>query len=125
VEKVIFCEAMERTCYLTQTWKRKRDKFSGLSRRVKRRKLASEGETKEDKRATDAAIRSAKKTARPSKINVPNKPKVPRQGKSKQGDKLGKAGFSHDQGWRGSQKEGIRAKRGDAVGNKIKGRKRR
>jgi ATP-dependent RNA helicase DDX27 len=104
----------------TQTWKRKRDKFSGLSRRVKRRKLASEAETKEDKRATDAAIRSAKKTARPSKINVP------RQSKSKQKDKLGKAGFSHDQGWTGSrsQKEGIRAKRGD-VASKIKGRRRR
>ena len=113
---------MERTCYLTQTWKRKRDKLSGLSRRAKRRKLASEAETKEDKRATDAAIRSAKKTARPSKINVPNK-SVPRQSKSKQrGDKLGKAGFSHDQGSRGSQKEGIHAKRGDVVG-KIKGRK--
>lgn len=80
-------------------------------------------ETKEDKRATDAAIRSAKKSARPSKINVPNKP-VPRQSKSKKGDKLGKAGFSHDQGSRGSQKEGIHAKRGDVVG-KIKGRSRR
>lgn len=103
----------------TQTWKRKRDKFSGLSRRAKRRKLASEAETKEEKRAADAAIRSAKKSARPSKINVPNK-SLPRQSKSKQrGDKLG---FSHDQGWRGSQKEGIRAKRGDA---KIKGRRRR
>jgi ATP-dependent RNA helicase DDX27 len=104
----------------TQTWKRKRDKFSGLSRRAKRRKLASEVETKEEKRATDVAIRSAKKTARPSKINVP------RQSNSKQKDKLGKAGFSHDQGWRGSrsQKEGIRAKRGD-VANKIKGRSRR
>ena len=101
----------------TQTCKRKRDKFSGLSRRAKRRKLASEADTKEDKRATDAAIRSAKKTARPSKINVP------RQSKSKQKDKLGKTGFSHDQGSR-SQKEGIRAKRGD-VANKIKGRRRR
>jgi len=108
----------------TQTWKRKRDKLSGLSRRTKRRKLASEAETKEDKRATDAAIRSAKKTARPSKINAPNKP-VPRQSKSKKrGDKLGKTGFSHDQGWRGSQKEGIHAKRGDS-GAKTKGRGRR
>lgn len=110
----------------TQTWKRKRDKFSGLSRRAKRQRLASEAETKEDKRANDAAIRSAKKTARPSKINVPNKPNVPRrQSRSKQrGDKLGKAEFSHDQGWRGSRKEGIRAKRGDVVG-KIKARVRR
>jgi ATP-dependent RNA helicase DDX27 len=110
----------------TQTLKRKRDKLSGLTRRAKRRKLASEAETKEDKRVTDAAIRSAKKTARPSKINVPNK-SVPRQSKSKskqRGDKLGKAGFSHDQGLRGSQREGIHAKRGDVVG-KIKGRGRR
>ena len=103
---------LERTCLSdTQTWKRKRDKFSGLSRRAKRRKLASETETKEDKQATDAAIRSAKKAGRPSKINVPNKPHPPSKSKQR-GDKLGKAGFSHDQGWRGSQKEGVRAKRG-------------
>ena len=104
----------------TPTWKRKRDKFSGLTRRAKRRKLASEGETKEDRKATDAAIRSAKKAARPARISVPNKPSA-REGKPKD-DKLGKAGFSHDQGWRGNRKEGIRAKRGDA---KIKGRRRR
>ncbi|KAI0002090.1 P-loop containing nucleoside triphosphate hydrolase protein [Russula vinacea] len=70
--------------------------------------------------ATDAAIRSAKKAARPARISVPNKPSA-REGKPKD-DKLGKAGFSHDQGWRGNRKEGIRAKRGDA---KIKGRRRR
>jgi ATP-dependent RNA helicase DDX27 len=82
-------------------------------------------ETKEDARAMDAAIRSAKKTARPSKINVPQKP-VPRQSKSKKrGNKLGKTGFSHDQGSRGSQQEGIHAKRGDVVGKIKEGRKRR
>jgi ATP-dependent RNA helicase DDX27 len=103
-----------------QVEKRKRDKFSGLTRRAKRRKLASEGETKEDRKATDAAIRSAKKAARPARISVPNKP-PPREGRPKD-DKLGKAGFSHDQGRKGNRREGIRAKRGDA---KIKGRRRR
>lgn len=107
----------------TWTWKRKRDKLSGLTRRAKRRKLASEGETKDDRRATDAAIRSAKKAARPARISVQNEP-PPRQGKSQQGDILGKGGFSHDQGARGSRKEGIRAKRGDAK-IKVKGRRRR
>ena len=101
-------------------WKPKRDKFSGLTRRAKRRKLASEGETKEEKRAADAAIRSAKKAARPAKIGFP---KEPRRGTSKhkrKGDRLGKAGFSHDQGSRGNRREGIRAKRGDVA--KIKGK---
>ena len=100
-----------------RTLKRKRDKFSGLTRRAKRRKLASEGETKEDRRAADAAIRSAKKAARPARISVPNE--APQKQK---GDKLGKSGFSHDQG---SRKEGIRAKRGDVAKAKIKGKGRR
>lgn len=100
----------------TRTLKRKRDKLSGLTRRAKRRKLTSEGETKEDRRATDAAIRSAKKTARPARISVPN------EAASKEKSRLGKAGFSHDQGSRGSRKEGIRAKRGVT---KIKGQRRR
>lgn len=47
----------------------KRDKFSGLSRKAKRRKMTLE----EDKEAGDsgvlkAAIRSAKRSSRPSKI---------------------------------------------------------
>lgn len=95
----------------TRAWKPKREKFSGLTRRTKRRKLASEGETNEERRATDAAIRSAKKAGRPAKIGVPKDP--PRTPKHKRkGDRLGKAGFSHDQGSRGSRREGIRAKRG-------------
>lgn len=109
----------------TRTWKPKRDKLSGLTRRAKRRKLASEGETKEGRSAADAAIRSAKKAARPTKIGVPNEPHS-RHGASKhkrKGDKLGKAGFSHDQGSRGSRREGIRAKRGQVA--KIKGKGRR
>jgi len=105
--------------------KPRRDKLAGLTRRVKRRKLASEGETKEDKRAANVAIRSAKKAARPKKIGLPNKPPA-KQGKSKhkrKGDTLSKVGFSHDQGSRGSRREGIRAKRGDAAKIKGKGRK--
>ncbi|KAH9969036.1 DEAD-domain-containing protein [Russula dissimulans] len=103
--------------------KPKRDKFSGLTRRAKRQKLASEGETKEDRRATDAAVRSAKKAARPAKIGVPNA--SPRKSKHKRkGDRLSKVGFSHDQGTSGSRREGFRAKRGDVKG-KGKGRKRK
>ncbi|KAI9454005.1 DEAD-domain-containing protein [Russula earlei] len=94
--------------------KPQRDKFAGLTRRAKRRKLASEGESKEDRRAADAAIRSAKKAARPIKLgNLTPKHK-------RKGDRIGKVGFSHDQGSRGSRREGIRAKRGDAT--KIKGK---
>jgi ATP-dependent RNA helicase DDX27 len=108
-----------------RAWKPKRDKFSGLSRQAKRRKLASEADTKEERRATDAAVRSAKKAARPTKIGIPKGPS-PRRSTSKhkrKGDKLGKAGFSHDQGSKGSRSEGIRAKRGDVA--KIKGKRRK
>jgi ATP-dependent RNA helicase DDX27 len=123
VDKVLFSGFNEESVLTdTRTWKRKRDKFSGLTRRAKRRKLASEGETKEDRKANDAAVRSAKKSARPARISVLNEQPA-RQGKAKQSDKLGKAGFSHDQGGRGSRKEGFRAKRGDVA--KIKGRRRR
>jgi ATP-dependent RNA helicase DDX27 len=109
----------------TRAWKPKRDKFSGLTRRAKRRKLASDGETREERRATDAAIRSAKKAARPAKIGVPKEPPGRSTSKHKaKGDKLGKAGFSHDQGSRESRREGIRAKRGDVAAKiKSKGRK--
>ncbi|KAI0271361.1 DEAD-domain-containing protein [Gloeopeniophorella convolvens] len=106
--------------------KPKRDKFSGLTRRAKRRKLATEEETKEERKAADAAIRSAKKSARPAKIGIPDKPSS-KQGKSKQKKKkvaLGKAGFGQDQGSRSSRGEGVRAKRGDAIG-KVKRRERR
>lgn len=111
----------------TRAWKPKRDKFSGLARRAKRRKLASDGETKEERKATDAAIRSAKKAARPAKIGGP-KAREPPPGRSTskhkaKGDRSGKAGFSHDQGSRGSRREGIRAKRGDVAKIKGKGRK--
>lgn len=109
----------------TQDRKPKRDKFSGLTRRAKRRKLASEEESKEDRRSTNAAIRSAKKAARPARIGVPNQP-ASTQGKSKHKRKSGlsKVGFSHDQGSRVSRREGIRAKRG-VVATKINGKRRK
>lgn len=124
-EKVLFPVPMKERVADTRAWKPKRDKFSGLTRRAKRRKLASEGETREERRATDAAIRSAKKAARPAKIGVPKEP-PPGRSTSKhkaKGDRLGKAGFGHDQGSRGSRREGIRAKRGDVAKIKGKGRK--
>jgi len=103
--------------------KPKRDKFSGLTRRAKRRKLASEEESKDDKRSADAATRSAKKAARPAKIGVPSRPTSRPKQKRKSGGSS-KVGFSHDQGLRASQREGIHAKRGDHVGKiKRKGRK--
>ncbi|KAH9082149.1 DEAD-domain-containing protein [Lactarius deliciosus] len=104
--------------------KPKRDKFSGLTRRAKRRKLASEEDSREDRRSTDAAIRTAKKAARPAKIGVPSRPASRRKQKRKGGGSS-KAGFSHDQGLRGSQREGIHAKRGDAAMSKIKGKGRK
>ncbi len=108
----------------TRIQKPKRDKFSGLTRRAKRRKLASEEETGEERRSTDAAIRSAKKSARPAKIGVPSGPPASRNGKSKQKRKRGgssKVGFNYDRGLKASRREGNHAKRkGDAA--KIKGK---
>ncbi|KAH9064293.1 DEAD-domain-containing protein [Lactarius vividus] len=104
--------------------KPKRDKFSGLTRRAKRRKLASEEDSREDRRSTDAAIRTAKKAARPAKIGVPSRPASRRKQKRKGGGSS-KAGFSHDQGLRASRREGIHAKRGDAAMSKIKGKGRK
>lgn len=98
----------------------KRDKFSGLSRRVKRRKLAlEEDEAAGDHKVVNAAIRSAKKAARPNKIGVPEKRdskkgSKSRDKKSKTKPKVTKGGnFGSDMGQRGgakAQNEGIRAK---------------
>lgn len=84
----------------------------------------SEEESKEDKRTTNAAIRSAKKAARPARIGVPNQlasRRVKSKHKSKS-DGLSKVG-SHDQGSKVSRREGIRAKRGVVAKIKGKGRK--
>ncbi|GLB36171.1 putative DEAD-domain-containing protein [Lyophyllum shimeji] len=52
----------------------KRDKFAGLSRKAKRRKMIMEEDAETgDQKSLNAAIRSAKKSARPPKIGVPEK----------------------------------------------------
>ncbi|KAF8908956.1 P-loop containing nucleoside triphosphate hydrolase protein [Gymnopilus junonius] len=100
--------------------KPKRDKFSGLSRKAKRRKMIME-EDKElgDDNALNAAIRSAKKAARPPKIGEPErKPSRPLKKKQKSSSKKPRTGgmFENDMGQKSrASNEGIRAKRGDAV----------
>ncbi|KAJ7492598.1 DEAD-domain-containing protein [Mycena latifolia] len=104
----------------SSTEKPKRDKFSGLTRKAKRRKLArDEDEELGDDRATNAAIRSAKKSARPAKIGiqVPRQPtkKGSRNSRKKVTARTGGA-FDRDIGQKGSSAEGVRSKKGDAVG---------
>ncbi|KDQ63735.1 hypothetical protein JAAARDRAFT_120352 [Jaapia argillacea MUCL 33604] len=111
--------------------KPKRDKFAGLSRRAKRRKMAMEeddaipGET----RVIGAAIRAAKKAARPGKIGEPEKrpmnSKKDKRGKKKVTARAGGA-FSSEMGQSTRAREGVRAKKGDAIGGmgKKKGGKR-
>jgi ATP-dependent RNA helicase DDX27 len=94
----------------------KRDKFSGLTRRAKRRKMTME-EDKTDQRAIGASIRSAKQSMRPTKIGMPEprsqkvKPKKTRGGPKKQNP------LDRDLGQNLKTKtEGTRAKKGDSVG---------
>ncbi|KAJ6604671.1 DEAD-domain-containing protein [Mycena vulgaris] len=102
------------------TDKPKRDKFSGLTRKAKRRKLAKEEDEEfGDDRAVTAAIRSAKKSARPAKIGI----QVPRQPTKKAGRSSRKkvtartgGAFDRDLSQKGGSGEGVRSKKGDAVG---------
>lgn len=116
--------------------KPKRDRFSGLSRKAKRRKLAKDDDEElGDGGAVNAAIRSAKKASRPAKIGVPEKRPSKSKGNSrKSGPKrvTARAGgaFDRDLGQKaggGGRREGVRAKKGDAVGGmgKKKGGKRK
>ena len=94
----------------------KREKFAGLTRRAKRRKMAMEDD-ETDHRAIGASIRSAKKSMRPAKIGMPEagpqKAKVKRtRGIPKQ---KGVSAFDRDLGQR-PKTEGLRAKKGDSVG---------
>ena len=95
----------------------KRDKFAGLTRRAKRRKMANE-EDETDRRAIGASIRSAKKAIRPTKIGAPEarprkaKPKKVRGEPKKQ---KSTSSFDRDLGQR-TKTEGLRAKKGDSVG---------
>ncbi|KAI0724541.1 P-loop containing nucleoside triphosphate hydrolase protein [Cerioporus squamosus] len=109
--------------------KPKRDKFSGLSRRAKRRKMAMEDDATETG-AIRAAVRSAKKASRPAKIGEPE-----RRNTSTKKDKKKKAArsrsakggaFDKEMGQRAAR-EGVRAKKGDVIGGmgKKKGGKRK
>jgi ATP-dependent RNA helicase DDX27 len=93
-----------------------RDKLSGLSRKAKRRKMTME-EDKElgDNKSVNAAIRSAKKAARPAKIGVPERkdsksPKKKRKVSVRSGNT-----FDSDFGQKSKSREGVRSKKGDAV----------
>ncbi|KAL5495218.1 DRS1 [Sanghuangporus weigelae] len=103
----------------------KRDKFAGLSRRAKRRKLAlqeDEGETA----AVRAAVRNAKKSSRPTKIGAPESRKQ-KPGKAKSSEKkkrkvervTGKQGvFEREMGEKRKShvSEGIRSNKADRIG---------
>ena len=106
----------------------KRDKFSGLSRREKRRKMAMEEDAQETG-AIKAAIRSAKKSQRPAKIgekqtHLPAKQKSRDKGRKRQKVTAGSKGSSFDkdlgqrskQASAGASREGVRAKKGDKIG---------
>lgn len=84
--------------------------------------MAMEEDEGGDSGAIRAAVRSAKKAARPAKIGEPErKPSKTRQKteKKKKTQPKDKAragsGFERDMGQRGAR-EGVRAKKGDAIG---------
>lgn len=95
----------------------KRDKFSGLTRRAKRRKMAIEEEkTEGETGAITASIRSAKKLQRPAKIGdaqarLPGKNRKSQKKKAEK--RRGSAGFDKDMS---ARSEGVRAKKGDTIG---------
>ncbi|KAG7099249.1 nucleolar DEAD-box protein required for synthesis of 60S ribosomal subunit [Marasmius oreades] len=106
--------------------KPKRDKFAGLSRKAKRRKLAMETDAEDgDGGAIKAAIRSAKKAARPAKIGDPER-RRPASSRIKSRKKTrattariswGGGSFRKDFGDNAQNRtEGVRAKKGDNVG---------
>ncbi|PBL01011.1 DEAD-domain-containing protein [Armillaria gallica] len=105
-----------------------RSKFSGLSRKAKRRKLAMEDDAEiGDSRSLQAAIRSAKKSAQPSKIGVPER--RPSKASKVKGRKTPKkaprsfGAFDNDLGQRAH--EGARSKKGVSAGTGRKGPKRK
>ncbi|KAI0335286.1 DEAD-domain-containing protein [Cubamyces sp. BRFM 1775] len=113
--------------------KPKRDKFAGLSRRAKRRKMAMEEDDAAESGAIRAAVRSAKKASRPAKIGEPERRTAPSKKKdkkkaarSKTVTKQKSGVFEKDMGQR-PVREGVRAKKGDVIGGmgKKKGGKRK
>ncbi|KAG1769255.1 DEAD-domain-containing protein [Suillus occidentalis] len=111
--------------------KPKRDKFAGLTRKAKRRKMALEADKElGETGAVNAAIRSAKKAARPAKIGIPEHRNVPasKRTKAKKGaSKTGGNTFDRDLSSKVARGEGVHAKKGDTIGGmgKRKGGKRR
>lgn len=81
-----------------------------------------------DKASRDAAIRSAKKANRPSKIGVPeprlkNSKELEKRKKKKKRERLSNIGFDKEIGVKGhrpsnnvQKREGTRARKGDAIG---------
>jgi ATP-dependent RNA helicase DDX27 len=117
-----------------RTCQPKRDKFAGLSRRAKRRKLAREDETEQrDKGAIAASIRSAKKMQRPTKIGLPEARDYKKEKKAgkivnkKTSSRIGRGlGFTKDAGdMTKPSREGARARKGDAIGAPKKGHSKR
>ncbi|KAH7104364.1 DEAD-domain-containing protein [Auriculariales sp. MPI-PUGE-AT-0066] len=107
--------------------KPKRDNFSGLSRRAKRRKIAIEEDAADraGRNSNNAAIRAAKKSSRPPKIGEPlAQSKVGKNAKrAAKKDRAKTRSFDSDMGSRGGgggasggAREGARAKRGDKIG---------
>ncbi|TFK57284.1 DEAD-domain-containing protein [Heliocybe sulcata] len=111
--------------------KRKRDKYAGLTRRAKRRKMAME-EDADDGKAVDAAVRAAKKAARPAKIGEPErrppgskKSRDKKNAKTKVGGSGRGSAFGQELG-QSAKREGVRAKKGvqTGLGNKKVGKRR-
>ncbi|KAG6851047.1 hypothetical protein H0H93_002939 [Arthromyces matolae] len=103
--------------------KPKRDKFAGLSRKAKRRKLAIEEDAKtDDSRGINAAIRSAKRSAQPTKIGLPERTKKPNT-KSRKGKSRGT--FDRDLERKAGNREGARAQKTDAISRSSKRKSRK
>ncbi|KAF9456194.1 DEAD-domain-containing protein [Collybia nuda] len=93
-----------------------RDKFAGLSRKAKRRKMTMEDDEElGDQKVLKAAIRSAKKLARPSKIGVRQSQSNTTKKKPKRVVSRAGGAFERDMDKNISGGEGIRAKKGDAI----------
>ena len=81
-----------------------------------------------DNKSLNAAIRSAKKSARPAKIGVPERKDSKSSKKRKVSVRSGNT-FDSDFGQKSKSREGVRSKKGDAVklgktgGKKGKGRR--
>ncbi|KAF8078602.1 DEAD-domain-containing protein [Lyophyllum atratum] len=99
--------------------KLKRDKFAGLSRRAKRRKMIMEEDAEAgDEKVLNAAIRSAKKSTRPAKIGIPEQRPSKTKTKNKPRKVTSRVGgaFDRDVEQKAGRREGVRAKKNDAIG---------